>query len=247
MCERVRLGVVRLTFQGPLHGIASCPIPSQHPITAHQLQLQLRYVLFDIVPAMAVWPPLLTRTAVAVAVAAALPPHAPLTDLATYMLLAMSNLLQVCYRTEVFDSARPLSAGGTPNSIGMSSAARQRLCSIRCVSGMWALPRTSLPGLDCPVLCCAPPVLDGLDVQLFRPRRLNQRLSCGSPGRGLARDPSWWVLPTCSQREISPMGGNGVSLSRQIDSLPRSSLGSSCPGPGSMHRARHRQPLRIHP
>lgn len=31
--------------------------------------------------------------------------------------------------------------------------------------------------------------------------------------------------------EISPMGGNGVSLSRQIDSLQRCSLGSSCPGP----------------
>lgn len=67
-------------------------------------------------------------------------------------------------------------------------------------------------------------------------------------GRGLAgRSIVVWVLPTCSHGEISPMGGNGVSPSRQIDSLQRACLGSSCPGPGSMQKARHRQPLRIHP
>ena len=98
-------------------------------------------------------------------------------------------------------------------------------------------------------LSCAPPryypqqhEVSVLDVQLFRPGRLTKRrLSYGSPGPWAGGQiHCGWVLPTCSHGEISPMGGNGVSPSRQIDSLQRARLGSSCPGPGSMQKARHR-------
>lgn len=60
-CVCVRLGAVRLTFQGPSHRIASHRIASHrivsHPIAPHQPQPQLRYVLCDDnVSANAVWP-----------------------------------------------------------------------------------------------------------------------------------------------------------------------------------------------
>lgn len=73
------------------------------------------------------------------------------------MLLAMSNLLQVCYRTEVFDSARPLCANGTLNSIGMFSAERQRALLHPLRLGHVGAPsdKSALPGLSCPVQCCA--------------------------------------------------------------------------------------------
>lgn len=123
VCGCVRLGTVRLTFQGPLHGMASHRVPlhrssiPSHPIAPHRLRPQLRYVRCDIVCLLC-----------CLAVLASpwpeqhLLPHCrhmpPWTALATYMLPAMSNLLQVCYRTEVFDSARPYCLSGTLNSIG---------------------------------------------------------------------------------------------------------------------------------
>lgn len=160
---------------------------------------------------------------------------------------AMSNLLQVCYRTEVFDSARPFCAHATPNSIGMSSVQRQRLCSIRCVSGMWArsLERASLPG--CTVHCqCQRPLCPLLDARLFRPEQLNQRLSAGSPGRGLAADPSWWVLPTRSHRDLA----DGWEWRQP---LPSDRFASALPSwfvlPWPRVNAENppSQPLRIHP
>lgn len=100
------------------HRIAShCIAAASHPIATHRLRPQLRYVRCDIVCLLC-----------CLAVLASpwpeqhLLPHCrhmpPWTALATYMLPAMSNLLQVCYRTEVFDSARPYCLSGTPNSIG---------------------------------------------------------------------------------------------------------------------------------
>lgn len=152
------------------------------------------------------------------------------------MLPAMSNLLQVCYRTEVFDSARPFCANSRPNSIGTCSAERAA-ASLHplCLGTVGAPPRTSL------CLSCALP--------RYYPQQqvasLSSTSSCfvqdgrtrGSATAALA------ALAAVGRRqihcggcyphaptEILPMGGNGVSLSRQIDSLPRSPLGSSCPG-----------------
>lgn len=92
------------------HGIASRPIASQqqqqHPIPSHRIGFDLSFDTCAVVLCVcyAVW---LCGLALArTALAAALPPHAPLDNaLATYMLPAVSNLQQVCYRTEVFDSA----------------------------------------------------------------------------------------------------------------------------------------------
>lgn len=57
VCECVRLGVVRLTFQGPSRGnrIASHPI-APHPIAPHRTSLSFSFsfdtMMCDIVPAM---------------------------------------------------------------------------------------------------------------------------------------------------------------------------------------------------
>lgn len=182
------------------HGIASRPIASQpHPIAAHQLQLQLSIracVISCLLCCVASPGPNSTCSRIAATCPLELP--LPLT-----CGLLLSNLLQVCYRAEVFDSAQPFCANGTPNSIGGSSAERQRLCPIRCVSGMWALPRTGKQAcLACPVhrpdahpQQTAEGVLSVLDVRLFRPEQLDQEAQLRA---ALAADPSWWVLPTCS-------------------------------------------------
>lgn len=46
VCECVRLGIVRLTFQGPLHGIASRPIAiaaASHPIPSHRISFDFSF------------------------------------------------------------------------------------------------------------------------------------------------------------------------------------------------------------
>lgn len=107
VCECVRLGIVRLTFQGPLHGMAwhriashchRSSIPS-HRTASASTSASIRALSYCVCYAVMAspWPE------------QHLLPHCrhmpPWTALATYMLPAMSNLQQVCYRTEVFDSA----------------------------------------------------------------------------------------------------------------------------------------------
>lgn len=224
------------------HGIASRPIASQpHPIAAHQLQLQpsMRACVISCLLCCVASPgPNSTCSRIAATCPLELP--LPLT-----CGLLLSNLLQVCYRAEVFDSAQPFCASGTPNSIGGSSAERQRLCPIRCVSGMWArsLVQASKPAL--PVLCTAQMPIHSRRQKVsslsstsgcFVQNSWTKRLSYGQPWRQIHLGGCYPLAPTT---EISPMGGNGVSPSRQIDSLPRACLGSSCPGSGSMQKARH--------